>query len=98
MKGVGFSYERGKQVLKKLNFEIPPLRTVAIVGASGEGKSTLVTLLTGILKPSEGALYLGNVDYRDLDPGLSQARDRVRYAGKRDVQRYDTKQHYTVER
>ena len=67
LKGVGFSYERGKQVLKKLNFEIPPLRTVAIVGASGEGKSTLVTLLTGILKPSEGALYLGNVDYRDLD-------------------------------
>jgi len=57
-----FSYENGKEVLKKLNLEIPYGAIIGLKGPSGVGKSTLLNLLTGLLIPSEGKIYVEHED------------------------------------
>ena len=65
---VSFKYGKGNSpVLKALTLEIQPKSTVAFVGGSGAGKSTIVNLITGLLKPTEGQITLSGTDYRDLD-------------------------------
>jgi ATP-binding cassette subfamily B multidrug efflux pump len=54
--------------LKNVNLEIPSGSTVAIVGHTGSGKSTLVSLIPRLLDPTRGSVYLDGVDLRDLDP------------------------------
>jgi ATP-binding cassette, subfamily B, multidrug efflux pump len=54
--------------LKNVNLEIPPGSTVAIVGHTGSGKSTLVSLIPRLLDPTRGAVYLDGVNLKDLDP------------------------------
>lgn len=64
---VSFRYaERGDWALERLNLEIPSGSCVAIVGASGSGKSTFARLLQGFMVPSEGAIRLGGHDLRTL--------------------------------
>jgi len=65
---VSFSYVKGKQVLTDVSFDIPPGQTVAIVGATGSGKSTLVNLLLRYYDPSAGRITLDGVDIAELDP------------------------------
>ncbi len=54
--------------LKNISLEIPAGATIAIVGHTGSGKSTLVNLIPRLMDPTRGAVYLDGVDLRDLDP------------------------------
>lgn len=54
MQEVSFSYIDGQPVLEKITTEILPGQLVALVGSSGEGKTTLIRLLLALLRPSEG--------------------------------------------
>lgn len=74
---VTFSYPTrpGQQVLKKLNLTLPPCKTVAIVGESGGGKSTVASLLERFYDPSSGVVMLDGLDIRTLD--LSWLRGQV---------------------
>jgi ATP-binding cassette subfamily B protein len=54
--------------LKDITLEIPAGATVAIVGHTGSGKSTLVNLIARLIDPTCGAVYLDGIDLRDLDP------------------------------
>ena len=54
---VSFNYPDGKPVLDKVTTEIFPGQLVALVGSSGEGKTTLIRLLLALLRPSEGKVY-----------------------------------------
>ncbi|XP_027027415.2 mitochondrial potassium channel ATP-binding subunit isoform X2 [Tachysurus fulvidraco] len=67
---VNFSYPTrpGNQILKSLNLTLPPCKTVAIVGESGGGKSTVAALLERFYDPSSGAVMLDGQDIRTLDP------------------------------
>ena len=63
---VGFRYEDGKQILRDIDLTIPKGRTVAIVGASGAGKTTLVDLIPRFWDPSEGSISLDGVPLPQL--------------------------------
>jgi ATP-binding cassette subfamily C protein len=60
-KGVNFSYVSGHSVLSDVDFEVAAGERVALVGASGAGKTTLAKLLAGIHEPQEGEIDLGGV-------------------------------------
>lgn len=65
--GVVFAYEPGRPVIKNLSFTVNPGETLAIVGATGSGKTTLINLLERFYDPSEGAILLDGEDLRNLD-------------------------------
>jgi ATP-binding cassette subfamily B protein len=63
---VGFSYDEGRKILSGLDFEAPPGKMVAIVGASGAGKSTISRLLFRFYDASEGRVLIDGQDIRDV--------------------------------
>ncbi|MGW1025266.1 ABC transporter ATP-binding protein [Streptomyces sp. NPDC002577] len=71
--GVSFGYpgNGGREVVRGLHLRIAPGETVALVGATGAGKSTVVKLLARFYDPTAGAVRVDGHDLRDLDlPGL----------------------------
>jgi ATP-binding cassette, subfamily B, multidrug efflux pump len=65
--GVEMKYPSG-YALKNITLKIPAGATVAIVGHTGSGKSTLVNLIPRLMDPTRGAVFLDGHDLRDLDP------------------------------
>ena len=63
---VNLSYEPGNPVLKDVNFTITPGTSVAIVGPTGAGKTTIVNLLTRFYNPDEGKILIDGLDIQDL--------------------------------
>ncbi|MET7618546.1 ABC transporter ATP-binding protein [Streptomyces sp. NPDC005408] len=64
--GVRFAYRTGGEVLPRFDLTIPAGQTVAVVGSTGAGKSTLAKLLARFYDPSEGRVLMDGVDLRDL--------------------------------
>ncbi|MER3124976.1 ABC transporter ATP-binding protein [Bacillus pumilus] len=66
---VGFSYEQtSKGALNGLNLHIPREKKVAIVGASGSGKSTISKLALGLYQPDSGNILVNGVDLSEIEP------------------------------
>ncbi len=65
---VDFAYPGADPVVRDCNFRVEPATIVALVGATGAGKSTLCELLAGLLTPDRGTIALGGIDERDLAP------------------------------
>ncbi len=65
---LNFGYSRETLVLHDITLEIAPGETVALVGATGAGKSTLVSLLVRFYDPLSGAVLVDGYDLKDLDP------------------------------
>ena len=64
--GVSFRYSRGEPVLEEIDLDIPARSTVALVGPSGVGKSTLASLIPRFYDPTGGSVTLDGTDLRDL--------------------------------
>lgn len=64
--GVRFAYRTGGEVLPRFGLTIPAGQTVAVVGSTGAGKSTLAKLLARFYDPTEGRVLLDGTDLRDL--------------------------------
>ncbi|WP_257004069.1 ABC transporter ATP-binding protein [Streptomyces sp. SA15] len=64
--GVRFAYRTGGEVLPRFDLTLPAGQTVAVVGSTGAGKSTLAKLLARFYDPSDGRVLLDGVDLRDL--------------------------------
>ena len=60
MRAVDFAYEGQKWVYQKADFEANPGEIVALIGPSGQGKTTTLNLLLGLYHPSSGDIRLGN--------------------------------------
>jgi subfamily B ATP-binding cassette protein MsbA len=72
---VSFEYEAGQPVLSHINLVVAAGEKVAIVGATGAGKSTLVSLLPRLYDPTEGGVYLDGEDIRNYS--LQSLRDQI---------------------
>jgi len=75
VEGMSFSYDRNP-VLRDIDIHIPAGTSVAVVGATGSGKTTFVRLLCRLADPDEGSVSLGGADLRDV--ASTRRRDRVR--------------------
>ncbi|MFF7643498.1 ATP-binding cassette domain-containing protein [Streptomyces canus] len=64
--GVSFGYRTGGEVLPRFDLTLPAGQTVAVVGSTGAGKSTLAKLLARFYDPSHGRVLLDGVDLREL--------------------------------
>ena len=64
--GVEFKYQSGPVVLKKFDLEIPAGQTIALVGTTGAGKSTLAKLISRFYDPSSGSVSLDGIDLREI--------------------------------
>ncbi|TVQ21508.1 MAG: ABC transporter ATP-binding protein [Spirochaetaceae bacterium] len=62
---VGFKYKDGEEVLKDFNLTVPHGQTVALVGETGSGKSTIVNLACRFYEPTSGQVLIDGRDYRD---------------------------------
>ncbi|PZR20245.1 MAG: antibiotic ABC transporter ATP-binding protein, partial [Flavobacterium psychrophilum] len=66
IENITFSYIEGKEVLKDYSIDVQKGQTVALVGQSGSGKSTIANLLTRFYDVQEGAVKIDGTDIRDL--------------------------------
>jgi ATP-binding cassette subfamily B protein len=64
--GVEFSYSTGPEVLKKFDLSIPAGQTIALVGATGAGKSSLAKLIARFYDPSSGKVTIDGLDLREI--------------------------------
>ncbi len=67
LENVSFSYDTGKEVLHNINLELMPGETLAIVGPTGGGKSTVAKLICRFYDPSSGQVKIDGMDLRQLD-------------------------------
>lgn len=66
-KNVTFGYPDEKDVLKNFNLKLEPYKKIAVVGRSGQGKSTLFNLLTRVFDVKKGTITLDGINIKDLD-------------------------------
>ena len=66
-KNVNFSYKEGKEVLNKLSFKVKSKETIAFVGKSGSGKSTIFNLLCKMYDIKDGEITIDGVNINELD-------------------------------
>ncbi len=71
---VDFQYEEGKPVLTNFNLTIPQGETVALVGPTGAGKSTIVNLICRFYEPTGGTIRFNGRDYRTMSQHAIQSR------------------------
>ncbi len=64
---VSFKYEKSEMVLKDVSFKIAPNEKVALVGHSGVGKSTIISLILKFYEPTSGDIFLKDKNYKELD-------------------------------
>jgi ATP-binding cassette subfamily B protein len=71
---VNFYYEKEKQILQNFDLEVKRGETIALVGPTGGGKTTIVNLLCRFFEPRGGAIYIGGHNYEDISLHLIQSR------------------------
>lgn len=66
-KSVRFAYDEKQEVLKGIDFKVNPGETVAIVGATGAGKSTIISLMTRLYDINSGEIFIDDVELKDYE-------------------------------
>lgn len=67
LENVRFSYDGSKDVIKGISLRVEPGQTVAFVGPSGGGKSTLASLISRFFDPQSGSIRIGGTDIRQIE-------------------------------
>jgi ATP-binding cassette subfamily B protein len=66
-RNVSFAYPNGREVLSSVSFKLAPGERIALVGENGQGKTTVVKLLTRLYDPTAGQILLDGIDLREYD-------------------------------
>jgi ATP-binding cassette subfamily B protein len=74
VEAVDFSYVKGEPILRGISFSLPPGQTLAVVGPTGSGKTTLMHLLVRFYDPSRGRLRVDGRDLAGIPPRLYRSR------------------------
>ncbi len=69
VRDLAYTYDADQRLLDGVSFAVPAGRTVAVVGATASGKSTLTSLVTRLVDPHQGSVLVDGHDVRDLAPG-----------------------------
>ena len=77
VKNVGYSYNSSHKVLENVSFQIHKGEMVAVLGKNGAGKSTMAKLLCGILRPTEGEIFIHNENY--LKYSIKEIGEKIGY-------------------
>lgn len=77
---VMFSYEHSKPILTSVSFTVPATSTIALVGPSGGGKTTIFSLIERFYQPDSGTVTIGGVKISDID--LSLWRSQIGYVSQ----------------
>ena len=64
---VSFCYDANTQVLTNVNFTVQPGESVALVGPTGAGKTTIVSLLSRFYDPNKGEILVDNINIKNID-------------------------------
>lgn len=67
LKNIFFSYDNKKNIFEDLNISISKNSCIGIKGLNGSGKSTFVDIISGLLKPSSGNIFIDGINYENLD-------------------------------
>jgi ATP-binding cassette subfamily B protein len=67
---VGFSYTSGNEVLKKVSFRVEAGHSLAIVGSTGSGKTTIISLINRLYQHQQGHIRIDGMDIEDFDTGV----------------------------
>ncbi|MBO2463504.1 ABC transporter ATP-binding protein [Actinomadura violacea] len=70
--GLGHAYVPGRPVLHGVDLDVRPGERVALVGASGAGKTTVARLVAGVHHPTAGTVLIGGIDLEDLGPAAAR--------------------------
>lgn len=76
-RGVELSYEPGKPVLYDIDFTVEPGQTVALVGETGSGKSSIAKLLAKLYLPTKGTILIDGIDLREVKSSSLHAHLRI---------------------
>jgi len=77
VENMAFGYSQEHPALSSASLEFHPGERVAVLGAVGSGKSSLIRVLSGLFKPSQGTVYLDSVDIQQLAPEF--VREQIGY-------------------
>lgn len=81
IKDLVYTYQNGTEVFKGANIEVNPRETVALVGPSGEGKTTMIRLILSLMQPKGGVAYLTGIEdiLADYEEQIQQMEPEVLY-------------------
>jgi subfamily B ATP-binding cassette protein MsbA len=88
LQDIDFAYDSDKPIFKHFSLQIPAGKTIALVGASGSGKSTIANLVTRFYQPENGKLTLDGNDLSELD--MNFLREQIAYVSQNVVLFNDT--------
>ena len=80
-KNIYFKFDKSKEfIIKNLNFELPAFKSIAFVGQSGAGKTTIANLICLLLKPTKGNIFIDDHDASEIE--LGSWRDQIGYVSQ----------------